>query len=385
MDIAIIAIAYNRPQGLFRLLNSLNAAHYPDKDVTLIISIDKSDTDTVERAADAFVWNHGTKRVKKHNENLGLHKHIMSQGEELDRYDAIIVLEDDIVVSPAFYTFASQCVEKYHDNDDIAGISLYSFPVNSLNELPFSPAKDGHDVFMMNIAQSWGEVWMRRQWREFYAWYEQNKDFGPSDAVPHMLFTWTRSWLKYHTRFCIENNRYFIYPYYSFSTNYGEAGTHSAFDQPHYQTVLQMNIEGELRLPETPAEAVCYDGFFENKAMYAALGLTPDTCCLDISGVRTPLEGQRFVLSTRSLPYKIVRSFGRILRPVEMNVLENVPGNEIFLYDMLSPDICHRNARSQSFIYHHRIIDIVSLVRGYGIGRLTRDILSRVIEKISHR
>ena len=107
MDIAIIAIAYNRPQGLFRLLNSLNAAHYPDKDVTLIISIDKSDTDTVERAADAFVWNHGTKRVKKHNENLGLHKHIMSQGEELDRYDAIIVLENDIVVSPAFYTFAS--------------------------------------------------------------------------------------------------------------------------------------------------------------------------------------------------------------------------------------------------------------------------------------
>ena len=66
MDIAIIAIAYNREQSLQRLLTSLNAARYPEKDVTLIISIDKSDTDIVERAADAFVWKHGTKRVKKH-------------------------------------------------------------------------------------------------------------------------------------------------------------------------------------------------------------------------------------------------------------------------------------------------------------------------------
>ena len=189
MDIAIIAIAYNREQSLQRLLTSLNAARYPEKDVTLIISIDKSDTDIVERAADAFVWKHGTKRVKKHEQNLGLLRHIMSQGEELDRYDAVIILEDDIVVSPAFYDFVEQCVAKYHDNDDIAGISLYNFPLNYMTELPFEPEKDGHDVFMMNTAQSWGEVWMRRQWRDFHSWYEQNTEFCPDDAVPPTLFS----------------------------------------------------------------------------------------------------------------------------------------------------------------------------------------------------
>ena len=383
MDIAIIAIAYNREQSLQRLLTSLNAARYPEKDVTLIISIDKSDTDIVERAADAFVWKHGTKRVKKHEQNLGLLRHIMSQGEELDRYDAVIILEDDIVVSPAFYDFVEQCVAKYHDNDDIAGISLYNFPLNYMTELPFEPEKDGHDVFMMNTAQSWGEVWMRRQWRDFHSWYEQNTEFCPDDAVPPTLFSWTRSWLKYHTRYCIEKNRYFIYPYYSFSTNCGEAGTHSARAQAHYQTVLQMAIEGPLRLPDTPAQAVCYDAFFENKALYDALGLTEETCCLDISGLRTPLEGQRFVLSTRSLPYKIVRSFGRMLRPVEMNVIENVPGNAIFLYDRLSPVLRIRNARSDSFLYHYRINDMLSVMRGYGPGRLVRDAFSRLIGKIT--
>lgn len=205
----------------------------------------------------------------------------------------------------------------------------------------------------------------------------------PTNAWTRTLFSWTRSWLKYHTRYCIEKNRYFIYPYYSFSTNCGEAGTHSARAQAHYQTVLQMAIEGPLRLPDTPAQAVCYDAFFENKALYDALGLTEETCCLDISGLRTPLEGQRFVLSTRSLPYKIVRSFGRMLRPVEMNVIENVPGNAIFLYDRLSPALRIRNARSDSFLYHYRINDMLSVMRGYGPGRLVRDAFSRLIGKIT--
>ena len=39
---AIVIIAYNREQALKRLLHSVKEADYPDGDVTLIISVDRS-------------------------------------------------------------------------------------------------------------------------------------------------------------------------------------------------------------------------------------------------------------------------------------------------------------------------------------------------------
>ena len=51
--IAIIAVTYNRIDSLTRLLKSLENAEYGDERPTLIISIDKSKTDAVEKFADA--------------------------------------------------------------------------------------------------------------------------------------------------------------------------------------------------------------------------------------------------------------------------------------------------------------------------------------------
>lgn len=67
-SIAIVAVAFNRLYSLQRLLRSLEKAYFEgEQNVPLIISIDKSDTDDVERFADSYVWNYGEKRVIKHN------------------------------------------------------------------------------------------------------------------------------------------------------------------------------------------------------------------------------------------------------------------------------------------------------------------------------
>lgn len=48
-----------------------------------------------------------------------------------------------------------------------------------------------------------------------------NKSFKDDATLPQNLFTWSeKSWLKFHDRYCIETNRYFVYPYVSLSTNY---------------------------------------------------------------------------------------------------------------------------------------------------------------------
>ena len=119
--IALVVIAYNRVGSLKRLLKSLEKGYYNgEENIPLIISVDKSNTDEVERFADEYVWDFGDKKVVKHQQNMGLKQHVLSQGRWLDEYDAIVVLEDDVVVAHDFWYYVRECVKKYQNGVSIA-------------------------------------------------------------------------------------------------------------------------------------------------------------------------------------------------------------------------------------------------------------------------
>lgn len=126
-SLAIVVIAFNRKKSLERLLNSLNKLNVrKDEDIVLHISIDKSKEMSKENSevieyAKQFQWNFGTKIVDCKKENMGLRNHILECGKLTNRYENVIVLEDDIVVSPLMYTYAKQVIEFYKENKDIAG------------------------------------------------------------------------------------------------------------------------------------------------------------------------------------------------------------------------------------------------------------------------
>lgn len=334
MKIAVCVVAYNRVSSLNRLLVSLNKAIYPIE-TPLIISVDKSDSDEVGRLADSFEWRFGNKTVVKHTVNLGLRKHILQCGKYLNDYDGLIVLEDDIEVSPSFYLFAKQCVEKYYSNQDIAGISLYSFAVNYHNGLPFMPIRTESDVYMMKCAQSWGQVWMKTQWLNFIEWYQHNsEEFSDSPDLPHSICSWPKSsWLKYHTRYCIENNKYFIYPYESLTTNYSDKGEHSSKASYLYQVNMLRGVKREFTLNPT----IKYDGFFENELLYDVLNQNEKQLCIDLYGEKHNRNGRRYYLTTKQLDYLVVSSYGMLIRPMETNVINCIDGDEIFLYDTSVP------------------------------------------------
>ena len=100
---AIVAVGYNRPESMKRLLRSIGEAHYEWDDIPLIISIDKSDVKEVQEIAEAFEWKYGAKRVSLHRERLGLRNHILECGDYAIQYGAVIILEDDREVAPDFY------------------------------------------------------------------------------------------------------------------------------------------------------------------------------------------------------------------------------------------------------------------------------------------
>ena len=387
MEIAIVAVAYNRIDSLSRLLDSLDKAYYNDYAPTLIVSVDKSKTDAVECFAEEYIWKHGEKIVDKHEKNLGLRAHMMSLGKWFDRFDAIVVLEDDIVVSPNFFSYTFQTVEKYHDCTEIAGISLYGFSVNYQTGLPFVPLKDEHDAYFMNCAMSWGEVWMRDSWQRFYDWYLQHQDFPVMSHLPKTICMWNqKSWLKYHTRYCIEESKYFVHPYVSMATNYSDAGEHSnGTANTIHQVPLQDGIKTHYLLPDLNGSAVFYDGFFENKAIYRHLGFKEDELCIDLQGENRNRQNHKYWLTTDVENYKIVHSFGLNYRPIEINVLRNIIGEGIFLYDTTCSEKNNKRNNPGVILYHYHLSNMFFFVREYGFMNVLRDLQKAIKTRLKFK
>ena len=112
--------------------------------------------------------------------------------------------------------------------------------MNYQNQKPFYPLQTDSDVYLMQCAQSWGQVWMKKQWFEFKEWYiVHNEEFHELPHLPNAICNWPKSsWLKYHTRYCIEKNKYFVYPYVSLSTNNADIGTHYNQKTTLFQSLL---------------------------------------------------------------------------------------------------------------------------------------------------
>lgn len=381
-NIAIVVVAYNRVNSITKLLNSLLYAYY-SQPVTLILSIDKSESDAVECLGDRFEWPYGDKIVVKHVDNIGLRKHILSIGEYTKQYDGVVVLEDDLEVSPSFFNFALEAVERYQNDDRIAGISLYTFPLNLHVSLPFIPDRNEYDAFLFQNAQSWGQIWMTRSWGHFIEWYEKNSDdFSDQPHLPQSICHWGKnSWLKYHIKYCIEQNKYFVYPYTSLTYCSGAVGVHSREVNNYTQGALLRGNMTNYRLP-TFESAVKYDAFYERVDLDYKLGV--EDVCLDLNGSKGNRMNHRYWLTTRRAPYKVVRSFGLKYIPMEQNVVYNVEGDTIFLYDTQKKGKKPRN-NFISIINYYKYNGLFSYMMVCGFAQSLIQIIRYILPKFLRR
>jgi glycosyltransferase involved in cell wall biosynthesis len=374
MEIAIVIVTYNRPKSLVRLLSSINNANYCNSHVSLIISIDYQDSESHEKVvqvANEFDWKFGEKQIIEYQQNMGLRAHILKCGELLNKFDAVIVLEDDVTVSPSFYLYAKATVEKYYENDDIAGISLYNFAINYQNRYPFTPINNSYDVYFMNCAQSWGQIWMKKQWKSFEEWYKlNNESFKELPHLPAAICSWPESsWLKYHTKYCIEQNKYFVYPYNSFTTNYGDVGTHAKELDRTFQVPIVLGEKIQYLFPNNIDDAICYDGFFENKAIPSFLKIKKNEICVDLNGMKKNREYKRYWLSANSnLPYRKIQTFDLSLRPIDANIVFLKEGNGIFLYDTSLSSSCKNKSNSLNFfLYKYNLPSVFYVLRHFDV------------------
>lgn len=338
MKIPIVVVAFNRPRSLTRLLKSLDEAAYPNEDIDLIISIDRAkDNQDVLALANTFEWKYGIKKVVYQEVNLGLRKHILKCGDISMDYGAVIVLEDDLFVSPNFYVFAEQALNFSLAEPNIGGISLYNHQLNVHSRDNFSPIQDGFDNWYFQFASSWGQAWTKEQWSRFMEWYNTEPAIDDNENVPEYVRSWSpKSWLKYNITYLIEKNLFFLYPKISLTTNFSDAGTHVGNDSTIYQVPLDYGAKKDYKFSKVTESTSVYDAFYENLNLSDAIGVQKDELCVDLHGIR-PVQDKRYLLSPKILDFAIITSFGKSLKPHDDNVLRQIDGHEIFLYDTRVP------------------------------------------------
>lgn len=333
---AIVVSAYNRPLALRRLLDSLQSANYPDREIQLIISIDKSENTDVQILAEKFQWQHGSKKVILHKNHLGLKKHLLSCGDLTEDYSAIIVLEDDLLVSPYFYHFALEAVNYYKDDHQLAGISLYNYQVAESCFYPFNAIDDGSDVYFMQLASSWGQIWTRAQWQLFRQWFETHPTLPIKNTIPNYLHPWgDRSWKKHFIHYLIDNNKYFVFPRLSLTTNFEEPGTHASAKKV-FQVPLQLS-EYLYKFQNLEKSKAIYDAWFE--MMPACLNrwnadLSKYDYAVDLYGGKEIATIDKQYLLSSKIGHEAIQSYAGELFPMESNVAMALNGNAISLYRM---------------------------------------------------
>ena len=131
----IHVFTWRRAKSLTRLLDSLRDATYgAQAHIPLYIFIDGGATEQVVNVTKQFEWGHGPKRVVSRSRNVGLEENIMSCWEKCEAEEAAFFFEDDVVVSPYYFEWATSLLDTYQvktaEGASVFGLSLAMPRVN---------------------------------------------------------------------------------------------------------------------------------------------------------------------------------------------------------------------------------------------------------------
>ena len=322
MTPAIVVLAYERPEALRRLLVSLDRATYSvELPVTLIVSLDHSDSAAgriTSGIARDFTWRFGPKCVIEQPEHLGVVRHFHVAGDLTAEYGDIILLEDDLTVSPAFFDYASKAIDGYSDDERIAGYCLYGVLFNGFTHEPFLPIEDGSDVFFMRVPYTQGLCFSARQWAAFRSWEGESHGLAHHPALhPAFLDFGVDEWFPALASYLAHTGRYFCFPRVSLTVGWGDAGAHFSEASSWFQTPMLMGSR-RFSLTSLDDAIAVYDGFFElDPASLRALGqrLPDRDFDLDINASKRPENLRNDLVVTTRPVRKAIARFGLKMYP----------------------------------------------------------------------
>jgi hypothetical protein len=176
----------------------------------------------------------GKVHIIEREQNLGLANSIIQGVTELcSKYGKVIVLEDDLILSPFFVDYMNTALNLYEDTPEVMQISGYMFPV----ELKHTKT----DAIFLPFITSWGWATWQRAWNHFdptmsgYSELKNNrklrKEFNLNNSYPYFemlenqlnkkIDSWAIRW--YLSTFML--NGITLYPTHSLVKNIGFDGS----------------------------------------------------------------------------------------------------------------------------------------------------------------
>lgn len=332
-NIAIVIPCYNRTNALLRLLASIVNANLPSCSIDIVFSIDYSGKNDVSNIAEAFKWNYGVKKIIHHPQNIGLRNNIIFCGDLTSEYVAIIVLEDDLVVSKDFLNYSLQAYEYYQDYANIGGISLYKYEYCEFGQFLVYPLELGFDTYFVQWPSSRGQLWSRSQWKSFKDWYCINNGDLSAFNIPDEAKAWPKSWKKYYAAYLVDTNKYFAYPSVSFTNVFGTIGEHYS-NNLNIDTVSLFYGEKMKYNFQKWNRSVLYDCFFEMKGVQVILENKFVDVDMDlyVTKRKTNLITDYVVSPIKLSNVNALKSWGGDNIPFELNILNDYPGDFFYLY-----------------------------------------------------
>ena len=248
MDIAILFLVFNRPELTARVFASIRDARpsrlYIAADGPRASRINENELCNLVRYISTRIdWPCEVKTLFQ-DRNMGCMRAVSSGIDWFFKHEKEgIILEDDVVPVPSFFTFCHEMLKKYKDDDRvgmIAGSNLIS------NELKSS------DYFFSEIYSIWGWATWRRVWqsykvelddwpnaqKEYYLMNRFNAKLGRyfidnfNNIKAGRIDTWDHQW-AYN---CIFNSKLCLTPSVNLVSNIGVDGTHSnQLSENHYR------------------------------------------------------------------------------------------------------------------------------------------------------
>jgi Glycosyltransferase like family 2 len=190
-------------------------------------------------------------------QNQGLANSIIAGVSKLlDEFDRVIVLEDDLVVSPRFLSYMNAALETYQNESLVMQVSGYMFPIKEI-------ASQTEAMFLPFTA-SWGWGTWRRAWNYFdpnaTGWevlktdaamksrFNLDQAYNYFDMLASQMSGEIDSWAIRWYWSVFQNNGCVLYPSISHVNNIGidGSGTHGSFTGKEFKITKDISLSSSL-------------------------------------------------------------------------------------------------------------------------------------------
>ena len=100
----------------------------------------------------------------------------MKCGDISNNYDFILIIEDDVVLSPFALEYVESVTPQAMGIASCASVSLYSFQYGDFIKHPFNRLGFPSDYILAMTGSSWGQVWWSSSWTKF-------REFANNDSL----------------------------------------------------------------------------------------------------------------------------------------------------------------------------------------------------------